>query len=333
MTQFYTLTPFQTRLLQVMEYAPERSAAQAAALLRCRPSAVAYALRALRADRIITLRPIINYAQLGYMNIGVYFSLRSARRDRVEAFLSSLAQRGEVAWLGSLAGAFQYGMAVLVPSLTGFGDFLRELGEHNQSLLAARVAVPRLSVVQYPRFAIPRQPRPPSVIAPTRAQPTAIDALDHAVLHHLCNGEFESIRDVARQLSASTATVERRVTRLEREGVIVRWTYAVNTDRLGRHAFRLLLSTPHSSTTLEGKLREFCSRHPAITLLIQCLGGWDYELEVEVEDPKAITPIAQQLLEAFEGVVEEVQICSELTDWKFSLYPFRDMPGNVPRAA
>ena len=325
-SQLYTLHSFEVRLLDIIEYAPALPAAKVAERLRCRASRVAYTLRKLRADGIIVRRPIVNYAQLGYTNIGVYFSLRSAKRERVEALLANLARRSEVAWLGSLAGAYQYGMAVLVPSLAAFGTFLRDLGDRYEALLAARVIVPRLSVLGYPRFASAKTLRPHSLIAAVGTHPTPVDALDHAILQRLSNGDGGSIRDLAHQLSAASATVERRVTRLEREGVIVRWTYSVNTDRLGRHAFRLLLSTPHSSSALEAKLRQFCARHPAVTMLIQCLGGWDYEVEVEVEDPKEVTAIAQQLLEAFEGILEQVQICAELRDWKFSLYPFTSPP-------
>jgi len=325
-SQLYILRPFEAELLQLVEYAPELSAAKVAKRLGCQSSRVAYTLRKLRDDGIITRRPIVNYSQLGYTNVGVYFSLRSARRERVEALLTSLARRSEVAWLGSLAGAHQYGMAVLVPSLAVFGTFLRDLGDQYDALLAARVIVPRLLVYGYPRYASAKTLRPHSAIALIGTQPTPIDALDHAILQHLVNGESGSIRDLAHQLSASSATVERRVTRLEREGVIVRWIYSINTELLGRHAFRLLLSTPHSSTGLEIKLKQFCARHPAVTMLIQCLGGWDYEIEVEVDDPKEITTLAQQLLEAFEGNLEQVQICSELRDWKFSLYPFTQVP-------
>ena len=186
--------------------------------------------------------------------------------------------------------------------------------------------MPRLSVLGYPRFSSAKALRPHSQIAAASGKATPIDALDHAILQRLTNGDGGSIRDLAHQLTASPATVERRVTRLEREGVILRWIYSINTERLGRHAFRLLLSTPHSSTALDSKLRQFCGRHPAVTMLIQCLGGWDYEVEVELEDPKDVTVIAQQLLEVFEGILEQVQICSELRDWKFSLYPFTNPP-------
>jgi hypothetical protein len=70
----------------------------------------------------------------------------------------------------------------------------------------------------------------------------------------------------------------------------------------------------------------YCRSAPHAVLFMECIGEWDYEIDVEVQSPNEIAAITRKLFEVCGGDLRRVQTLSELEDLKFSLYPFAQAP-------
>ena len=63
------------------------------------------------------------------------------------------------------------------------------------------------------------------------------------------------------------------------------------------------------------------SKHPNIIYMHECFGSWDYELNVEVRDPREVVRITQELYEAFGSVLNNIRVLSKFEDIKYTAYP------------
>jgi len=86
---------------------------------------------------------------------------------------------------------------------------------------------------------------------PKNKQLFSIDELDKNILRILATDSRLSFRKISAFLNVSTATVAERIKRLEKEGIIQKYTVKLNHEKLGYE-----LSAVIEVTVSKGKLRE-----------------------------------------------------------------------------
>jgi Lrp/AsnC family transcriptional regulator, regulator for asnA, asnC and gidA len=100
-----------------------------------------------------------------------------------------------------------------------------------------------------------------------------IDRLDRQIINLLIGDARLSSRDIARRLKISPATVIKRVRRLERERVIVKYTIGVRYSRIGYQMQAVI-----DLRIAKGKLHEVESKiatHPNVFAVYDVTGGSD----------------------------------------------------------
>lgn len=323
MKQIFNLTARERAVLSVVEFEPTLSAMKIAQLVRSTGSAVAYTLRTLIEKKIISHRVIIDYNKLGFVNFAIFFCLEVgtiAQHKKLLAFLSSHTQ---VAWLGSLTGEYQYGLAFFARSIHDVHSLLLTASEKYGVAFAHKTIVPRVSMTLYPRSYLDSKiAKRSGVLIKSDSDHITLSESDHVILRALANGSYGSLRDIARLTGYTPSKVERHLKTLEKDGVIAKRILAINSEALGVHSFRLLLQLNHISVATKVALQNFCNKSHQVVLFTESLGEWDYELDVEVSAPAEVATITRQLYEVCGGDLRRIQTLSELEDIKFSLYPF-----------
>ncbi len=112
-----------------------------------------------------------------------------------------------------------------------------------------------------------------------------IDSLDHKILSLLQQNARITLRDMADQLDTSTTPIFNRIKKMEKEGIIDRYTVIVNPEKLGKklQAFVQLSLKDHSEKVVSRLLEKITS----FDEVMEChyvTGDADFILKVVTDD-------------------------------------------------
>ena len=323
MRQKFNLNPRERAVISRMQFASESSAAQVAGSVGSTAPAVAYDLRSLQDRGILKRRAVINFYRLGYTNFVIFFCMESETNRQHEKVLKHLVAHPQVAWLGLLAGEYHYGLAFLAREASEVQQLLLDASERYDVSFAHKTIVPRLEITFYSRSYLQEKPgKRQEFTLKSVGPPLDCDEIDQKILGVLANGDYRSLRDVAQKLGLRSSRVERRVKLMQKKGVILSRMFGVNSDLLGMNSFRLLIRLHRLSAQSREAIRTFCRGCANVVLLMECLGEWDFEIDVEVANAREVGALTRQLYESCGPDLSRVQTLTELEDLKYSLYPF-----------
>ena len=300
-----------------------------------REHSIRYCLQQSLETRVIEMRCFVDLCRLGYTMYTVYFSLAPDTVASREEFLSALIESPRVTWLGELGGDFQYGVTVCVRNLGEVARFLDELSERFGQIFLEKSIAARLLLSYFGnKYFAPKAldaarrktDRKPKTVRDSFSYRVTesvvpIDELDHKILSALTAATYRSRRELARQLAVPLSTLEYRIKRLEEQQVIVGFYYQVDPQQIGVQSFLLLAAVKGIDRGLQERFWQFCTNHPNIVLAIHCLGNWDFEMAVDVEDARDIIRVTEEVRVALGGALHSLKTLPQFAYRKVCEYP------------
>jgi DNA-binding Lrp family transcriptional regulator len=148
-----------------------------------------------------------------------------------------------------------------------------------------------------------------------------IDEIDRKILQGILTLEHRSGRDLGNQLGLPSTTFNNRLKALEQKQVIARHLYLVNPAALGWQAFKLVIVLRGTTESLREDLVRFCQRKENVTVLIQVIGSWDFELSLEVPELSVANQIARELQVAFSSAIASLELLPQGVEHRVSNFP------------
>jgi DNA-binding Lrp family transcriptional regulator len=286
---------------------------------------IRYTLQKVTENRKVFFTPLVNVHQLGMLDVAVYFSCSALTAKNRERLLSALCRDERVLWVAEVGGEFQYGVAYVAHHISELEEHLKRLDSlTNGSIVSKEVAVRTNVVVFRSKYLNPRlRPRPAAIPIGFQSFQT-IDDVDRKILSGLCRLQFYSVSELARTIDVPESTVDVRIMKLRERGIFLGCMYRLDDEAFGVQSFRCLVYEKGASPKFRGSLEKFCESHPNITVLVRSVGHWDYELGVQVESPRRMVALTQELYEAFEGSVRTIRTVPVFETHRRTYFPFQD---------
>lgn len=131
----------------------------------------------------------------------------------------------------------------------------------------------------------------------------ALDEKDLSILEVMRENAKLSMNKIARKTGIPLATVHHRIKKLERDGIIQKYTIILDKKKLGKKmvAYVLIKATPKSDHI---KLMNAVSKHPTIEFASAVTGAFDVILLVRVADIEELNAVVLKYLRTFDEVSE-----------------------------
>jgi DNA-binding Lrp family transcriptional regulator len=265
---------------------------------------IAYRMKRLQQQGIIRgFTAEIDTAALGFVGAAVFL----ATKAKGEALLRvRIADDPHIAWIGEHAGIWDLGMS-LYGRTAGEVEarFLRLHSEFQDTILDYRFTLHKRNHYFYEKLFGMRSPRR----RPAGAG-CAIDDTDRRLLSLLVADARIDYAQLAREVKLSGPAVAQRIRRLERCGIIIRYTAFVDYSKLSVYQFSIFIT---SKLEDRARLISFLAEHPAVCYICEYVGEEFLEFGVFVSDPYGLRAILQSIDEAFpENRVKEHSLQREI---------------------
>lgn len=290
-----------------------------------RDHSIRYALqRALERD-LLKRRCFVNLCRFGFTQYEIYFSLSSEKKYSRDEVLEIFLNSEKISWVGELGGEYRYGLNICVRNICEVADFFNHLSQKFGLLFQEKAVAARLSLRYFGNKYLSKEKFHDSYLSYEATERTSeFDETDHRILTGLMEVDHSSHRDLARKTGLPFSTLEYRIKRLELNKIICGYYYQINSQLLGVQSFLLLVNVKGFTEKMRKRFVLFCKEHPNIVVLIEAIGNWDFELEVEVEDSREIRTLTQELHDSFGTYIQSIKVLPSFGYPKVREYPFLD---------
>jgi DNA-binding Lrp family transcriptional regulator len=150
-----------------------------------------------------------------------------------------------------------------------------------------------------------------------------LDKKDHEILSALSNHSYLNLQTVARALSIPPPTLQYRIEKLEKAGVIKGHYYVMDPKVFNETPISLQVKSRVLSQKEKLALRAFCRSHPRIGFITFLLGAHAFEIYTLVQKQEAAYSVIADLSARFGDILESIQMTPQISFAKHTLYPFK----------
>ena len=320
------LTAKQQNVLGALEHHAELPISDIARGLRMRSHNVRYQLESLKVKGLVVAKtPFIDIYRLGYTDFTVFFTVSTDSKATRTKLLEYFLNNENVSWVAHLGGEYQYGVSVLARHVVKVHELLLEAAHKFGNIFAEKGISIRISFHAFGRKYLNQSTKLARKTLTFEVRSTVeCDATDRRILAHIANEPFESLRALARDLDLAFATLNSRIKRLEKAGVIPGYIYRLRLSDLGALTYRILIYGRGIDQELSKKLYDYAKKHPHILHFIECVGAWDFELGLEIYSSEQLNEVLGQLYDNFGGSIGAVKTLQIFKHLKYSGYPFSE---------
>jgi DNA-binding Lrp family transcriptional regulator len=317
------LTSKEKQMLSVLQLNANISLQDLSKILKCREHAARYALEKLRKNGIIQRRPMTDVHRMGFTQYSIFFMPFFQSAGAQTNLLRFLIESSSTSDIFELGGDYRYGVVLTVRDVQEVYIFLSAISKLKGVTIGEKSLSTRISTSLFQRKYLATIPGKTTHFTYRRSEERgALDEVDYKILTVIHLHPDASLREISKSLGMAHTSIAARIKRLEKDKIILGYVYGIASQLFGMEAYRLIVHTKGFDYDSWQRLFKFAAQHPNILCLFQCIGSWDYEFEIEVEDRQQVASIVQQVHEFLEDSVLSIKTLPIFSFPKSTGYPY-----------
>ncbi len=312
------------KVVSFVQHRANASVKDLAKLTGCSDRVVRYSLANLIDRKVLTRQVYLDVYRLGLSYSTLFISLVPEHKKQAARLVQFLKASPRVSYFVALGGDFDFCVDVCVRETIELLDFMQELSGEFGALINKKSHTVMASLTDYPLDLQGggRKGQKPLTCGLGSRKRFVIDQTDHGLLSHLSNSPELSLAELARKMGISKSTIEYRLQRLEKAGVVCGYRYLTNGEQLGLQSFIHCVYLRGVSGHLRSQLIQFCEKSPNIKYHLECAGDWDFEFGTSVYTAHEVISVVNELQDQFGNVISKVKTIPLFLHHKVSKYPF-----------
>src|SRR3989344_5237443 len=145
-----------------------------------------------------------------------------------------------------------------------------------------------------------------------------LDKKDWRIIYELCENSRISRTQLARKLSMNKNTVEYRIQRLLKIGIIKSFFMSVNLYSLGYYNYNLLIKVKKDSR----EFIDFLVNSPHTLVVEPFVGEWHLLVEIAVKKNEEMYELIEKMKEKFSDIIDNYELHPTLYSIKLEQLPF-----------
>ncbi len=317
------LSPVEARIVAALELNADRSAAEVARLARTTAPIVYRTVERLKRRGVIAgMTAVIDLAQIGLIEFGLNLTLAPRDPSIKTRLIQTLQKNAHVSWIAEVGGEFDLMCNIVAESPHAAQRIIEVMLEKFSDCILRRQICSRSLRIRYPRWFLGlTRGAEPRFISGGALAAQKIDQTDREILSILSTMTFESFRDLARQVRIPLSTFLRRVHALRERNIVLGFGYRFDLSGLEALQFRTLLTVRTVNKEIRERLHAIAARERAIKMIVECLGSWDFELEIDQPKGDDVKRITSMLHHELHGSLTSVALIPIFRHLRYISFP------------
>jgi DNA-binding Lrp family transcriptional regulator len=156
-----------------------------------------------------------------------------------------------------------------------------------------------------------------------------LDKKDRLIMHQLEEDSRQSYAEIGRKVGLRSETVEYRMSKLIRSGVIMRMFAEPNLPKLGLKTYRVYLKIGNMPQEEEERMVSYFFNHPRSNWFAEFEGEWDYTLRYTLKDEIEFREQMEDLMRRFGKYILSKNIVITLQQSFLNISYFTGKEGSI----
>jgi DNA-binding Lrp family transcriptional regulator len=310
------------KILYNLDKNSRQSASQVAKKLKIHRNVVNFRINRLVEKGIIrNFVTMINPLALGLRPYKIYLQLQNLTKEK-ENDLLKFIEKLPIYWSAKVSGEWDFIIGLLVKNI----DELDEIKKEILNFLGEDIIRKSFSVLveaphYYRTYLSPKFSTSQVRLWTKTKFKGKLDVLDLKILKLMAPNSRISVTEIAPKVNSTVKTVMTRIRNLEKKGIIFDYRLSLNLDKIGYKFFKCFISLKNYN---EQKIKEFftyCQHNKNIIHVIETVGDWDLEPEIEAESNKEFYEIISEIRERFSNLIREIKTIDIIKEYSYVCVP------------
>jgi len=267
--------------------------------------AVGYRVKQLEKKGIIRgYNTIIDSSRLGYILYRCFFNLIDINPKKLNELIDFLKKEKNIWWIAKLDGAWNFIFAIWVKNNIEFRDFYNKLCLKFRENIKDKLICPLTAYKHLSRSYLLGTEKELKVETVAGGEKQKFDEIDIKILRFLSRNARTQLLEIAKSLKLDSMTIHHRIKRLEEKEIIQGYKADLDFTILKRDFYSVKINVKDITRLKE--LENHAKTIPELINIIEAIGSFDFEFDLEVENSERYFEIIDDLENKFDFIREVI---------------------------
>jgi len=303
------------KILVALDQDSRQSYSKLAKKLHVSQQVISYRVKKLVDSKVITsFITTFSSIPLGLTVIKIYIQYTGMTKETENNIYDFLSNNKHVNWIAKTLGKYDLFTAVMVKDISSLGEFKTEffqrfgkyINSYNTSIIQKAYTYPRSYLSNHKLELI----KPALLHKEFRLN---IDDRDKLLMKTLAMDSRISVWELANKTNLNVKTVMSKIKSLKKAGIIQSFRINIDRNKIGLKYYKIFIKIRLYDPLEYDKLKKYCLARKDLVHLIECIGEYEMEMEMEIADSQKIEEIIKDIRNNYSEIVASIESC-EITD-------------------
>ena len=285
--------------------------------------AVNYRINRLSQEGIIkSFNAVIDTGKLGFLSFRLLLKFYNLSPEKEKEILVFLLENKNLVWLVQAEGNWDINTWFLYKSVAEMNTFWKELLDKYNNYISKREFGIYSKVIYFSRaYLLEEKNAPfymPIVSLPGEQQ---LDEAELKIIGLLSKNARMPVVEIAKKAGITPKTVISKIKKLEERKIIVGYRTEFNLEKLGYKYYKIHITTFNATPERIKQLELYAQQNPNIIYKDEVLGGYDIELEIQVENENKLRELIENLKHEFSDIMKQHEILHYFKEYRLRFFP------------
>ena len=259
---------------------------------------------------------IFDYLKLGYTALRFYLKFQYITPEIRNEIIAYFVNYENCTVVNSLEGSYDLIILILVKNVTNFYSFWQKTLDKYGDYFAERVYSNYVGESIYKKsFLLDEIEDKTRIISIRSYQKVDFDDLDFQIIKILSHNSRIPTIEIANELGLNARSINNRITKLIKSGLIIYFTVNIDLDRLGYHWFKVDFFLKEYN--LKHKIIKYVEENPYLSAVDHTIDYADLELELYLKDINHLHQFIEDISIKFPKSIRNYKYFQTLDSIKF----------------
>lgn len=265
---------------------------------------------------------VIDMSKLGFTHYKIYLKLHNISEEQERNLVQDLSKNPFISWISSCDGAYSLILGIKARNMIELNKTIKEINNKYWNFILKQDITIIINANHFYRDYLIEQ----KVTTERKiewggiSKEVRLDDINIRILDLLCENSRINAVEIASKLNISPDAVIQRIKKLENSQVITHYMIWPNVTKLKGIFYKVLVSLHNITNEQEKKLYSYCLQNPNIVYTVNCLGDWQFEIDIEVENVEEFRELIRDFLNNFSDIVSDYSPLNIYEEYKFRFF-------------
>ena len=283
---------------------------------------VQYRVKRLLED--IVIKKFVTQFSLGTLGLSLgkfYLQLSGFGKEKEQEIYGYLIKDKRISWVAKCEGRWDLLLGCYVGSLNQFNEIKQDFFKKCEKYITSYDVVFAVEAHTSQRtYLLNKKTIPKKIEKFIGKEKVDLDNKDRQIVRLIANDARFNYLDIAQKTGLNIKTVQKRINDLEKKGVIRGYVTFLDPNKIGYNFFKLCIYLQNSESKFNGFLR-YCMELPNVIHIIESLGPWELELEIETETLNDFYNLTHKIRNEYSDIIKKTESVIISNEMKLDFFP------------